>query len=181
MKESGTQNLKTERLLLRRMKSTDANELYECLGKDPMIFQYLPYHLWDSYEEAQMYVEDVISHYEDPFYFYWVIMKDERMIGVIHAVNNQLFIRSNEVGFCLASNYQKKGYMHEALACVLDDLINVVGYHKVTASTLEKNDDCIRLLESVGMKKEGLLHDEVIKDGKFQNVVLYAFIKEEKR
>ena len=44
---------------------------------------------------------------------------------------------------------------------------------------LEDNVAAQRLIEKVGMNKEGLMRNAIYKDGRFQNVITYSILRDE--
>ncbi|MBU3191364.1 GNAT family N-acetyltransferase [Clostridium bowmanii] len=60
-----------------------------------------------------------------------------------------------EVGYTLAPKYQEQGYAIESLKAVINYLFVDLKKHRITASADPNNTNSIRLLEKVGMRKEG--------------------------
>ena len=68
-KMSGTVELKTDRLILRRHKSEDASVLFEIFGSDPQMFEYSG---WNPYQTKAMAVETIesfINSYDGLIFF----------------------------------------------------------------------------------------------------------------
>lgn len=82
---SGTIELKTERLLLRRYKSEDALLLYDMLGSDPQMYEYSGWNPYQTRSMAMDTVESFIENYNDPYFYGWGIEHEARLIGTIGA------------------------------------------------------------------------------------------------
>ncbi|WP_240628485.1 GNAT family N-acetyltransferase [Bacillus salacetis] len=50
-------------------------------------------------------------------------------------------------------------------------------YHKVYARHFGSNPSSGRVLQKIGMKKEGLLKEHVLKEGGFEDLIHYGKIK----
>ena len=51
-----------------------------------------------------------------------------------------------------------------------------LGLHKITARTFDFNHACARCLEKCGFTQEGLLRDELYRDGAWHGVRVYGLI-----
>jgi RimJ/RimL family protein N-acetyltransferase len=71
----------------------------------------------------------------------------------LHALGDRP--RQAEIGFTLACEHQGKGYATEAVDCLLDYVFGKLGKHRVIAITDARNLAASRVLERVGMRREG--------------------------
>lgn len=70
---SGTIELKTDRLILRRQQSGDTEVLFDIFGSDPQMFEYSG---WNSYQTKAMAMETIesfIKNYDDSHFYGWGI------------------------------------------------------------------------------------------------------------
>jgi len=104
-----------------------------------------------------------------------------RMIGEVgmyfapaaHSVGN--------IGWSIHPDFQGKGYAGEAARALLDFAFVKRGLHRVTANGDPRNLASTRLMERLGMRREGtMLKSQFIK-GAWQDEVLYAILREEWR
>ena len=84
-----------------------------------------------------------------------------------------------EFGITVAPSHQGQGYASEALHAVFGHLFGALGKHRVHASVDPRNDACIALLESVGMRREGHLRESLLVDGEWVDDLLYAVLRSE--
>jgi RimJ/RimL family protein N-acetyltransferase len=84
-----------------------------------------------------------------------------------------------EVGVTLAPEHQGKGYAAEALVCLLDYAFFALGKHRVTALADAENGPAARLLERVGLRREGHFRENVWFKDKWGDEVLYAVLEGE--
>ena len=66
-----------------------------------------------------------------------------------------------EVGVSLAPVHQRHGYAREALEVMLDFVFGGLHKHRVVASIDPRNLACARLLEGLGMRREGHFRESV--------------------
>lgn len=178
MKELGTQTITTDRLVLRRFSLKDVNDYYEVI-QDPQLYEYISYNPCSSLEETREYLTESI-HYDDPYYFFWAITLDGKIIGSISATNVNIFNRSIELGYLLFSSYWHHGYMSEAGSAVFKYL-QKIGFHKVVAFIQEGNTLSMKLCERLGMHSDGCFEDEILlKDGRYLDLYHYVIIFNEK-
>lgn len=67
-----------------------------------------------------------------------------------------------------------KGYAKEAIQLILDYGFKEKGLHKIVARVLPENNASRYVHEAAGYKEEAYLKDEVIINGKYSDLVVYA-------
>jgi len=87
--------------------------------------------------------------------------------------------RQVELGYTLAPEYQGKGYASEAAARVLDYLFGTLKKHRVSASVDPRNGRSVKLLERLGMRKEGCFKKSFWTGRAWADDAVYAILKEE--
>ncbi len=108
-----------------------------------------------------------------------VILKEtNQLIGAIGLVINKRFNRA-ELGYWIARNYWNKGYATEAAKRILEYGFTERGLHKIHASHLKRNPSSGRIMEKIGMTKEGEFKEHVIKYGKYKDLIIYGITQEE--
>lgn len=180
----GTAELWTERLVLRRYRMEDAEDLYQRFGTDPDMYKYSG---WNPYATPDMSRETVcrfIESYDDDRSYSWVMDVDGIIVGTIGAYdyeNDRI-----EVGFSVNRSCQGRGFATEALKKVLVYLTENEGISCVTAWCAAENIGSRRALEKAGMQlirseKDGLtvenrVYDKLIYEYRqplsFQTIIL---------
>jgi aminoglycoside 6'-N-acetyltransferase len=87
--------------------------------------------------------------------------------------------RQAEIGFSLARQYQGYGYATEAVMRLLEYLLGGLGLHRVTATCDAENHASAKLLERVGMRREGHLIENIWFKGAWGSEYLYALLHRE--
>ncbi|MCU0495792.1 MAG: GNAT family N-acetyltransferase [Anaerolineae bacterium] len=171
-------SLTSERLLLRQLTLEDAADMFE-YAQDPEIARL---GLWPgpikTLAESEADLRDVLRDYQTGRYAAWAIVHDLKMIGRI-GFHYFAFDSRAEVGYALNRDYWGQGYASEALQAVLAFSFNVLDLNRMQAIVLPENSASIRVLEKVGMTREGLLREYVKVGETFLDVYQYAMLKRE--
>ena len=176
-------NLETENLILRKFKESDAPAFLE-YRTNPQVALYQS-ERWLSFtlEDAAEFVKEQ-SDFEpglpDTWFQIAIELKETgNLIGdlAIHTLPQD--INQVEIGYTLSPIYQKKGYGIEAVRCLLGYLFNMLNKHRVIAIIDVRNTPSIKLLEKVGMRKEGHFIKNAWYKGEYTDEYSYALLKEE--
>jgi RimJ/RimL family protein N-acetyltransferase len=84
-----------------------------------------------------------------------------------------------EIGYWLGVPYWGRGYMSEAARRVTAFGFAELGLHRVQATCLPRNPASARVLEHVGMRREGLLRGYVRKGEVYEDLLIYAILRDE--
>ena len=159
MNKAGTQRIETDRLILRRFRSEDAEDMYANWASDPEVTRFLTWPTHSCVEVTKAILSDWIPRYEDGGYFNWAMeyKNTGKVIGNISVVKLIESIDAAEMGYCMSRAYWGQGLMPEALSAVMDHLFDVVGLNRVAACHDANNPKSGRVMEKAGMKLEGIL------------------------
>lgn len=107
--------------------------------------------------------------------FMIIVLDTGEAIGTVGLSDINPFHRKAEYGILIGAQSQRgKGYAREATELILNYAFNTLRLQKVSLRVFSDNYKAIRLYESAGFQKEGLLRSEFLKDGSFRDVVLMA-------
>ena len=84
-----------------------------------------------------------------------------------------------ELGFWIGVEWWGQGYAREAARAVIQFGFESLGLHRISAHHLTRNPASGRVLEAVGLQREGILRQRVQKWGVYEDVVLYAALRDE--
>ena len=116
----GTVELWTDRLVLRRYRPDDAEDLHRYLGTDPAMARYFGWNPYATLEMARETVRRFVDGYADDHAYSWVMDVDDVIVGTIGAYDYQ--DNQIEVGFSVVKGWQGRGLATEALKKVLEYL-----------------------------------------------------------
>jgi [ribosomal protein S5]-alanine N-acetyltransferase len=147
-------NLATERLFLRELQLTDANEIF-LLRSNKEVNELIDRVTATSIGEAHQFIKMIISNQLNNESVMWVItLKDEpKLIGTIVYWNMVKEKDQAEIGYEMLPQYHGKGIMHEALLKVIDFGFKTLGLKTIVADPKSNNQPSIKLLEKCGFVK----------------------------
>ena len=79
----------------------------------------------------------------------------------------------------LADPFSNQGYATEAGCPVLDYGFRVMGLHRISAFSLTRNKATGRVMDTGGMRHEGVLRQHIQKTGNFEDVAVHGLLREE--
>ena len=158
MNKTGTQRLETHRLILRRYRIEDAEDMFNNWASDPEVTKFLTWPTHSNVEVTRMLLNNWISRYDDGGYFNWAIEWKEtgRVIGNIAVVRLEEAVGEAEIGYCMSRAFWGRGIMPEALRAVCDYLFDTAGIDRICAGHDVNNPNSGRVMEKAGLKKEGV-------------------------
>ena len=89
--------------------------------------------------------------------------------------------RRGELGYWVGRPYWGGGIATEAAQAVLDFAFGVLALNRVQASHIPRNPASGRVLEKIGMTREGVHRERFLKGDRFEDVVEYAILHREWR
>lgn len=154
----GTQEIRTERLILRRFSLDDAQAMYDNWASDPEVTKFLTWPAHSNVEATQKILESWISEYNRANYYHWAIVQrdgHDEPIGSIIAVIGDDKIQKAHIGYCIGKNWWHKGIMSETLFAVIAFFFTEVGINRVEARHDANNPHSGAVMRKCGMRYEG--------------------------
>lgn len=177
----GTQQIESDRLILRRFKKTDATDMLRYWISIPDVQKNYGEPVYNSLVEVEVLLDKWITSYTNNDCYRWaIILKDSNInIGQIgfYKVNNRH--RKLDVEYCIGKKFWKNGYATEALKSVIDYTFNNTMYNRIQAFHRSKNATSGLVLRKAGMKYEGTLRQSILHDNVFDDCLMYSILKEE--
>jgi RimJ/RimL family protein N-acetyltransferase len=149
------ETITTARLVLRRGKPSDAPAVY-AYGCDPDVTRYMDWRGHASVADAATFLEDADRRWDSGEEYAWAISAtpDDRRIG---SVGCRVRGHAVDVGYVLSRQYWGRGYATEAARAILERARTLEGVHRVWATCDVENTASARVLEKIGMSREGIL------------------------
>jgi [ribosomal protein S5]-alanine N-acetyltransferase len=85
-----------------------------------------------------------------------------------------------ELGFWIGREWWGQGYAREAAIAVIDFGFDSIGLNRICAHHMVRNPSAGKVLQAAGMLREGLLRQRVRKWGAYEDVVVYAIIRDDR-
>ena len=145
--------LETERLILRRYREGDLQDLYEYLS-DSEVVKYEPYRTMNLEEvreelKERMASEELIAVERK---------KDGKMIGNVYLGKREF--DELEIGYVFNREFWGFGYAGESCRALIQKAFSE-GIHRIYAECDPENENSWKLLERLGFVREGYLKENV--------------------
>lgn len=177
MKHCGTQELTTERLVLRRMTTDDCEMMFGNWANDPEVTRYLRWEPHRDWVVTMAYLNEIIKQYDRPDFYDRGIC--DKVTGVLMGsisiapaescerekpyawknVKTELLGGMYEIGYTLGKKWWNQGYATEAAAAVRDYWFGMVGAPWLAGFHASQNVASSRVLAKTGFHYD---HDTVL-------------------
>jgi ribosomal-protein-alanine N-acetyltransferase len=106
--------------------------------------------------------------------------EDDAFLGVIN-INDVIFggFRCGSLGYYIAADYARRGYMSEGLSLVLDHAFTALKLHRLEANVQPGNAASLALIQRLGFRKEGFSPSFLQIDGVWRDHERWAILAEE--
>lgn len=101
---------------------------------------------------------------------------NDTLSGFINLREISWIHRRGMLGILIHEEDRGKGLAKDATIVFLGYLFNEIGLRKIFLEVLEGNTGAIKLYESIGFHREGLLKDHVFVEGNFCNIIIMALL-----
>ncbi len=170
----------TERLLLRDITIDDKQAIfnYRSDAEANKFQSWIP----ETLEDVESFIERNNKEFNQPESWYQILITDKETKAVIGDIGIHFFGDENlqvELGITLNKFFYGKGYASEALKSIIDFLFNDLNKHRIMASIDPDNGDSMKLMERIGLRKEGHFKKSLFWKGKWVDDVIFAVLKEE--
>ena len=165
----------SDRLFFRPQRVEDAEALFDAYSDRELM------RWWSSAPHAT--VADTVAYLtpkpdEKPWRGWSIRLKgDDRAIGTLAATETKP--RVFEIGYLLTRSRWGHGYAREAVSRLLDRLFHEEGARRVFADTDPENEASMRLLETLGFRREGLLRQEWETHIGVRDSVIWGLLRDE--
>ena len=146
--------IKTKRLVLRKPKQSDTQELFDYTS-DPAVTKYL---LWKTHQhesETESYLLDIIYKWEFSDITRYIIELNSLPVGMVAC---RFESHKVKIGYVLTAKYWNYGYMSEAVLAVIEELYLLSDIKRIWATCHVDNIASYKLLNKIGMHNEGILY-----------------------
>ena len=171
--------LRTDRLVLRPLRESDADALFTIFS-DQKVMRYWSTLPWTSHEPARaMITRDLAQTSKEHLRLGIELAHDKRLVGTCTLFSIDAVCRRAEIGYGLASFAWGQGYMNEALRALLDYGFHQLNLNRIEADIDPRNEASARTLERLGFRKEGYLRERWIVGDEVSDTALYGLLQRE--
>ena len=177
----GTNEIETERLILRRFEYTDDEAMLKYWIADEKIQSLYSEPVYTTKEAVKELLDKYISSYENDDYYRWAII--EKTTGECIGQIAYFLVDSKnhfaEIEYCIGSEFQCNGFATEATKAVIAYGFDKMNLHKVQICTKTINLPSKRVIEKCGFTYEGTLRDYFYMNGEYVGRLYFSILREE--
>jgi RimJ/RimL family protein N-acetyltransferase len=151
----------SRRLVLRRPRLSDADDIFDNYAADLEVTHYLTWRPYKEKSEVAPFLQSRLDRWDSGEEFSWAITRtdEDRVIGMIACRVRE---HAADIGYVLSRRYWGRGYVTEAAKAISDWAGNLETVYRVWAVCDVDNKASARVLEKVGMQREGILRRYIL-------------------
>jgi [ribosomal protein S5]-alanine N-acetyltransferase len=172
--------IETARLTLRSYSAADIPDLVRLAGAREVAATTLriphPY----TEQDAKEFIAANAAKTAPETRFAITLTSDGQLCGGIGLGVDEAHHRA-ELGYWLGVPYWGQGYATEAARAMIQYGFETLGLQRIYASYVPHNVASGRVLQKIGMRREGLMRNHICKWGEFQDLEFYGVLKTDLR
>jgi len=179
MEKKNSLILLTRRIRLRELREEDWQAMHE-YASDPQVVEYLPFGPNEEKDTRDYLQKEIANQIAEPRMAYCLAIiqrNEDRLIGTCRITITSPENQEGEIGYTLNRQYWGHGYMTEAAQKVITFGFKKLGLHRIFATCDYRNTRSYRVMEKVGMQKEGLLRGYKFFKGIRHDCFIYSILK----
>lgn len=166
-------NITTQRLHIRKFEIQDWRAVVNYMS-DQTVMHYMPEGVLTA-EQVQKFISD---NRDEAKHFAIVLREQSQVIG--HLVFHPYFgEHTYEIGWVLNPAYYRKGYASEAAQALLNYGFTKMKLHRIIATCQPENIASYRVMEKIGMRREGFFKKCIPYGDDWWDEYYYAILQEE--
>ncbi len=172
--------LRTERLILRSMRTSDAFDMYEYACRED-VTEFLLWSPHSSVADTREYLAYIEKRYATCDFYDWAITLADsgKMIGTVGFTRIDLAHNIGELGYVINPDYHGMGIATEASAKIVNFGFDVLQLHRIEAKFMQGNDASLNVMKKLGMTFEGYHRDSMLVKGKYRTIGYCSIIANE--
>lgn len=174
--------LKTNKLNIRELTSADIHKIHE-LHSLPETDEFNTLGLPEKIQATEKILEDWLTGQKqkprNSYVFRIDKNEDNSFVGLIAMNLGKVSYRSAEVWFKIHKDFWRKGYTTEALTKLLEFGFNELKLHRIEAGCAVENIASSKVLEKVGMIREGMKRKNLPIREEWKDNYFYAILEED--
>ena len=157
----------------------DAQQLSEMLNNQKILANLrdgLPFPY--TIDDAKEYIQAMLDADQDQTFAY-AITDEDRVIGSIGVFRkDNIHFQTAELGYYIAEPDWGQGHGTRAVKQIGELIFETTGIIRIFAEPFARNLGSCRILEKAGFQLEGILRKNALKNGRSEDMKLYALVKE---
>lgn len=173
--------IRTERLLLREARLSDYDDVH-AYGADPEVSKFMDWGPNTPEVSAQVvgrWVAMSALWPRDEVSLAVELLETGRVIGSIRLAIQSKANRTADFGYTFAKDYWRQGVATEAARAIVEVAFTTLGLHRIFATCDVQNVGSYRVMEKLGMRREGTLVKDQEVRGRWRDTHVYALLAQE--
>jgi len=170
--------LKTDRLVLRKVSLDDIDDMYE-YAKDADLTKYLTWSPHPDKAYTFEYVSYLQSRYKSGDFFDWAVVLDGKMIGTCGFTRFNFQHNVGEIGYVINPDYHGRGIATEAVKEVIRFGFENLSLNRIECRFMIENSASRRVMEKNGMTFEGMLRQGMLVKGVYRDIGVCSILRSE--
>ncbi len=130
---------------------------------------------------AKSMVSNLLYHQRKRTGLAFVILYEGKLVGQLNVANIlHGSVSSATIGYWIARDYAGRNITPYAVALAIDHLFDNLALHRVEIDIRPENSPSIRVVEKLGLRKEGLKERFIHIDGAWRDHFVFAITREER-
>lgn len=173
--------LMSDRVMIREMEESDWIDVHK-YGSLEKVCQFQP---WgpNTEQDSKDFVKQVlIDAKREPrsrFVFAVIVKESGGMIGAGELTIRDYTNRAGEIGYIVNPQYWGKGFATEVAKLLLAFGFTDLKLHRIFATCDPRNVGSSRVLEKIGMSKEGRMREDLLLRDGWRDSLLYSILEHE--
>jgi RimJ/RimL family protein N-acetyltransferase len=151
----------TSRLVLRRPRLSDADDIFDNYAADPEVTRFVTWWPYKDRSDVRPFLQSCLARWDSGEEYSWAITQtqEDRVIGMIACRVRE---HAADIGYVLSRRFWSQGYTTEAAKAIVDWAMNLGFVYRVWAVCDVENKRSARVLDKVGMQREGILRRYIV-------------------
>jgi len=140
---------------------SDADDIFDNYASDPEVTRYVTWRPYKDRRDVVPFLQSRLDRWDSGEEYSWALTlpPDDRIIGMIGCRVRE---HTADIGYVLGRDYWNRGFVTEAAEAIVDWAIQVESISRVKAVCDIENKASSRVLEKVGMQREGILRRYIV-------------------
>ena len=174
--------LETKRLILRLFQDKDCSDVH-VWASNVNVTRFVNWDRHRNRDDTSEFIKIVkeLSEKNSLVFMAVVLKASNQVIGSVGVFQRSDLSRYTlEIGYTLGQEWWGKGYALESCLAITDySFLTMVDLQRLEANCIVENSQSRKIMEKMGMQREGILRNFMEKDGRIYNSYLYSVLREE--
>lgn len=174
-------NLNSHRLLIRNLQLSDLEDFLS-YRSNPEVTKYQGFNVMNKEQAEAFILSQIDKLFGQPGEWVQYGIEEKttgKLIGDCAIKLQGADPRIAEIGITISHLHQRNGFAKEAMRSILSFLFEKKNIHRIVETVDAQNLSSIKLLESLGFRKEGHFIDNIFFKGQWGSECQYAMLQRE--